>query len=61
MKLDDRKISYFKRNPLAYALALEGDNLSDEEIKKGLEETGWFDTNQIETSMSCMISSRPKK
>tara|TARA_R100001530_G_scaffold131746_1_gene103603 strand:- start:668 stop:1042 length:375 start_codon:yes stop_codon:yes gene_type:complete len=57
MKLD-RKISYLKRNPLAYALALEGDGLSDEDIKKGLEEIGLYNTKQIEFSMRCMISSR---
>ena len=61
MKESDRNIDYFKRNPLGYALALEGNNLSDKEIKKGLVESGWYDTKQIQFAMSCMVQSRREK
>ena len=61
MKESERNINYFKRNPLSYALALEGNNLSDKEIKKGLEKRGWYDTKQIQFAMSCMIQSRREK
>ena len=61
MKESERNINYFKRNPLSYALALEGNNLSDKEIKKGLEESGWYDTKQIQFAMSCMVQSRREK
>lgn len=61
MKESDRNIDYFKRNCVAYALALESNNLSDKEIKKGLVESGWYDTKQIQFAMSCMIQSRREK
>lgn len=57
----EKNTSYFKRNPLSYALALESNNLSDKEIKKGLIESGWYDTKQIKYAMTCMVQSRSKK
>ena len=49
---------YFKRNPIGYALALEGNNLSDEQIKNALENSKWYSEETIELTMKQLIDER---
>tara|TARA_R100000655_G_scaffold39066_1_gene74180 strand:+ start:46 stop:222 length:177 start_codon:yes stop_codon:yes gene_type:complete len=49
---------YFKRNPISYALALEGNNFSDEQIKNALENSKWYSEEAIELTMKQLIDGR---
>jgi len=49
---------YFKRNPISYALALEGNNFNDEKIKNALEISKWYSEETIELTMKQLINGR---
>ena len=49
---------YFKRNPISYALALEGNNFNDEKIKNALEISEWYSKETIELTMKQLINGR---
>ena len=53
--------NYFKRNPISYALALEGNNFSDEQIKNALENSKWYSEEAIELTMKQLIDGRKEK
>ena len=52
---------YFKRNPISYALALEGNNFSDEQIKNALENSKWYSEEVIELTIKQLIDGRKEK
>tara|TARA_R100000315_G_C5089581_1_gene51593 strand:- start:298 stop:474 length:177 start_codon:yes stop_codon:yes gene_type:complete len=53
--------NYFKRNPISYALALEGNNFSDEQIKNALENSKWYSEEVIELTIKQLIDGRKEK
>tara|TARA_R110002020_G_scaffold163690_1_gene349809 strand:+ start:1229 stop:1468 length:240 start_codon:yes stop_codon:yes gene_type:complete len=42
---------YFQRNPLAYALALEGANKNLKQIETALTNSGWYSKDLVQETM----------
>ena len=55
--IDERTKDYFKRNPIAYALALEPKH-NDKDIKRVLEISKWYSSEEIENTMKQLINGR---
>tara|TARA_R100001244_G_scaffold46665_1_gene41689 strand:+ start:670 stop:861 length:192 start_codon:yes stop_codon:yes gene_type:complete len=59
-ELKQRNFDHFKRNPLSYALALEGNGLNDDAIRRALDLLE-FPTEKVDLTMSQLIKSREEK
>ena len=52
---------YFKRNPIAYALALEGKGFNDNAIQYALEISKWYSKEIIDLTMQQLKKGRNEK
>ena len=55
------KLDYFKRNPIAYALALEGKGFNDNAIQYALEISNWYSKENIDLTMQQLKKGRNEK
>ena len=55
------EIDYFKRNPIAYALALEGNGFDDKKIQYALEISKWYSKEIIVLTMQQLVKGRNGK
>jgi len=54
-------IEYFKRNPIDYALALEGNGFDDKKIQYALEISKWYSKEIIDLTMQQLVKGRNGK
>jgi hypothetical protein len=54
-------IEYFKRNPIDYALALEGNGFDDKKIQYALEISKWYSKEIIDLTMKQLVKGRNGK
>ena len=55
------EIEYFKRNPIAYALALGGNGFDDKKIQYALEISKWYSKKIIDLTMQQLVKGRNGK
>ena len=55
------EIEYFKRNPIDYALALEGNGFDDKKIQYALEISKWYSKEIIVLTMQQLVKGRNGK
>ena len=51
-------IDYFKRNPIDYALALEGNGFDDKKMQDALEISKWYSKALIALTMQQSVKGR---
>jgi len=61
VKSNKMEIEYFKRNPIDYALALEGNGFDDKKIQYALEISKWYPKEIIVLTMQQLVKGRKEE
>jgi len=61
VKSNKMEIEYFKRNPIDYALALEGNGFDDKKIQYALEISKWYSKEIIALTMQQLVKGRKEE